>query len=128
MRIRVEVYRDAAGLYTPSGNSAGYLIQCTPLDEINYTLNKKGLSIGVFTDVKKQVNIFSSFKTSNALHNTLAGIYCKENAFDDCLIENDKNHIIEGFHSNLFLVKGDNLLYSCARSRMCRWCNAKANT
>ncbi len=36
---------------------------------------------------------------------TLAAIYRKENGFDDCLLINEKNALVESVSSNLFIVK-----------------------
>ena len=118
VRIKLEVYRNSEGLYKPLSNRAGYLLHCTPLEAGSYEFNKKGLQLGLFTEIKKQVNCFSAFKTSNSLINVMAGIYCKDQGLDDCLIINEQNVIIEGFHSNLFLVKG-NTLYTPPLSQGC---------
>jgi branched-chain amino acid aminotransferase len=36
----------------------------------------------------------------------LAGLYCKEQKQDDCLLQNGQGKIIESISSNLFLIKG----------------------
>lgn len=117
-RIRIEVFRDSEGIYKPLQNKVSYIIEAKPLDDEHYELNTKGLAIDVFKDICKPVNIFSSFKTSNALLNVIAGIWAKEQGLDDCLILNDKGHIIEGYHSNLFLVK-NNVLYTPSIEQGC---------
>src|ERR1700752_5193370 len=38
-RIRLTVYRDAGGLYTPSSNKMGYCMELLPADEPRYFLN-----------------------------------------------------------------------------------------
>ena len=48
-RLRLTVYRDSEGLYTPSQNKVGYPLEIQPLDEPRYFLNSKGLIIEVYT-------------------------------------------------------------------------------
>src|SRR6476661_10392860 len=42
-RLRFNVYRNAAGLYTPDQNKNGYSLEITPLDSPHYLMNAKGL-------------------------------------------------------------------------------------
>ena len=106
-RIRLTVFRNGAGLYTPETNSVSYLIEASPLDNGFYTYNKKGLLIGVFDKYHKPVLPYSGFKNANSLLNILGSIYKKENNFDDCLILNEKGKIIEALSSNLFWIKNN---------------------
>ena len=62
-------------------------INALPLKDI--ISDAKGLSIGAFSDLKKPLHPLSNFKTSNSLVNILAGIFAKENHFDDCFIYAD---------------------------------------
>ena len=41
-RLRLTVYRDSEGLYTPSINNMGYCMELQPVDEPRYFLNEKG--------------------------------------------------------------------------------------
>ena len=40
----------------------------------------------------------------------MAGIYARENKLDDCILLNEKGNIIEGISSNIFIIKGKNLI------------------
>ncbi len=100
-RARITVYRDSEGLYTPTNNNAGVVIEVSPL---NYLSNSE-INIGLFSEVKKHYSLFSRFKTLNCNINILAGVFKKENNFDDCLICNEKDNIIEAISSNIFIVK-----------------------
>ena len=108
-RIRITVYRDSKGLYTPEDNNFSFIIESTELKSEKFILNKKGIKIGLFKDVRLRYTEFSSIKTLNSLPYILAGIYKKENNLDDCLLLNSMNMIVEAISSNLFLVK-DNIL------------------
>jgi branched-subunit amino acid aminotransferase/4-amino-4-deoxychorismate lyase len=110
-RVRLTVYRQPGGLFKPTNNSISYLIETNPLDIDFYSLNDKGLHINIFEEIKKTPTALSPYKTCSSLINVLAGQYVKESRMDDCLICNDSGHIIEGYHSNIFIVK-NNILYT----------------
>ena len=105
-RLRLSVFRNSGGYYTPQTNESSYLITATPLEEDLYTLNKKGLKIDIFRDIHKPLNRFSNMKTANSLLYIMAGIKKSENGVDDMILVNEKGNLCEGIASNLFLVKG----------------------
>ncbi|MFC2103972.1 aminotransferase class IV [Bacteroidota bacterium] len=109
VRIRLTVFRNEGGKYTPSDNNISYLVETEFIENDHYELNQKGLIIDFFRDIKKPVNVFSNLKSANALLYVMTGIYAKENNLDDCIITNEKGNIVEGISSNIFLVKGDSI-------------------
>ena len=52
-RIRLTIFREDGGLYTPIGNKPQYLIEASPLETKAYELNKKGLLSSVFQEESK---------------------------------------------------------------------------
>lgn len=104
-RIRLTVFREAEGYYTPTANSISYLIETTPLVKGNYELNKKGLIIDTYNQIKKPINSLSNYKTLNSLIFVLSGIYKLENKLDDCIILNERNNVCESISSNIFIIK-----------------------
>jgi len=117
-RVKLTIYRDSGGLFKPLANNAGFLIETKSLENNFYRINEKGLYIDVFKEMKKPINSLSKYKTCSSLLNVMAGIYAKKNNIDDCLILNENEEIIEGYHSNLFLVK-NNILYTPPISSGC---------
>lgn len=109
-RIRLTIFRDSNGLYTPNQHNPAYIVECRPLEQDHYQLNQKGLSIDIYNKMVKQIGLLSSFKTANSLLNVMAGIYAREQGMDDVLVLNEKGNIIESTHSNIFLVKDNFLL------------------
>lgn len=109
-RIRLTVFRDEGGLYTPERNSISWLIESSVLETEKFVLNHKGLHIDIFDGVHKPVNILSNLKTNNALVFVLAGIHRKENNLDDCLILNQYGRITESISSNVFLLVDQKLI------------------
>ena len=106
VRLRLTVFRKEGGLYTPVCNEISYLLESAPLEEEKFILNRRGLIIDVYPDLQKPVNILSNLKTTNSLFFIMAGIYCKENSLDDCILLNENGRLAESLSSNLFVVKG----------------------
>ncbi|MCB8964626.1 MAG: aminotransferase class IV [Bacteroidales bacterium] len=117
-RIRITVFRDTDGLYTPNGNTAGMLIQTQEMGTNFYELNKQGYLIDIYTDIKKPINKLSSVKSCNALLFVKAGLYRKANELDDCIILNEENRVAETVSSNIFIVKG-NTIYTPSLAEGC---------
>jgi branched-subunit amino acid aminotransferase/4-amino-4-deoxychorismate lyase len=102
-RVRITVFRNSGGLYTPDTNQVSYLMTCSGLKTLYYCLNSKGLTINLYDEITKPVNKLSVLKTTNALLFVKGSIFRKKNNLDDCLILNQYNHIIESLSSNIFL-------------------------
>ncbi len=107
VRIRLSVFRNEGGKYTPTDNNVSYIAETEYIENDHYELNHKGLLIDIFKGIKKPVNVFSSLKSANALLYVMAGSYAKEKKLGDCILLNDKENIVESISSNIFLVKGD---------------------
>jgi branched-subunit amino acid aminotransferase/4-amino-4-deoxychorismate lyase len=110
-RVRLTIYRNDGGLYTPDTNEVSYFIEADRLDESNYMLNPKGFTIDQYAEFKKQQHILSNIKSANSLLYVMASINKKQLGLDECLLLNDKHYIIEGISSNIFAVK-NGVLYT----------------
>src|SRR6185436_2096382 len=104
-RIRLLVFRNEGGYYTPADNSVSFAITAEKSETESYLFNKKGLRIDLFPETLKLKNPLSNFKTTNSSIYTLAGIYAKQNRLDDCLILNSDGNIADAVSSNIFIVK-----------------------
>lgn len=108
-RVRLEVFRNEGGYYSPASNEVSFLIQVEPMKEKEYVMNETGLKIDIYKELKKPVNKLSPFKTSNALLHVLAGIYKTGNHLDDCIILNTGERVCEAIGSTVFMIKGEQL-------------------
>jgi branched-chain amino acid aminotransferase len=117
-RLRLTVFRDAEGLYTPSQNKNGWCLELQPLDEPRYFLNTKGLIMDIFPDLKKATGYLSNIKTCNSLLYVMAGIYKTQNKLDDVFLLNHDGFLCEASSSNVF-VRYQNHLYTPALSEGC---------
>ena len=117
-RVRLTIFRSEGGLYQPSDNSPGYLIEIIPLENNYFELNENGLHVDLFPDIKKPVNKLSIYKTCNSLLYILASAWAVKNKLNDALIVNDKGNIIEATSTNLFIVC-NGVLYTPALTDGC---------
>lgn len=107
-RIRLTVFRNEGGYYSPETNDISFLIESTELDS-TYLLNQKGFWVDVYTDIKKSINKLANIKTGNALLYVMAGLAKQSMKLDDCFIINEKGIICESINSNIFIVKNGTL-------------------
>ncbi len=105
-RVRMQIYRNEGGLYTPEQYDVSYVMYLLPAVTDDYWINQAGLKVNIFPDVRKTRSILSPFKTSNALIYVLAGLWKKQQGLDDCLIINDQGYVIESTSANYFIVRG----------------------
>jgi len=103
-RIRLEVYRNEGGYYTPTTNEVGFLIEAEPLKETEYVLNKTGLRVDLYNEAPKLLSKLSSVKSASALQHVMAGLHRKKSGYDDTLLLNIEGHIAEAVSSNVFIV------------------------
>jgi branched-subunit amino acid aminotransferase/4-amino-4-deoxychorismate lyase len=103
-RIRLTVFRNEGGYYTPETNDISFLIESEEI-EGQYELNQKGFWVDVYADLKKPVNKLSNLKTGNALLYVMAGLAKQSMKLDECFLINDAGAICESISSNVFIVK-----------------------
>lgn len=108
VRVRLTVFRQDGGYYTPETNDISFLIETEQLHS-NYALNQKGLWVDLYTDMKKPINKLSNIKTANALLYVMAGLSKQSMKLDECLIVNESGQICESISSNVFAVKNGTL-------------------
>lgn len=117
-RLRLTVFRDASGFYTPDKNKHGYTLEAVPLEAPYYQLNPKGLIMDIYPEIHKPINKLSNLKTCNALPYVMAGIYKEQMHLDEAFILNQNGFLCETISANVFLVyKGQ--IYTPALSEGC---------
>lgn len=117
-RLRLTVYRDAEGFYTPSQNKMAYCLELQLLDEPRYFINSKGLIMDIYTELPKPCNYLSNIKTCNSLLYIMAGLYKTQYKLDDVFLLNQNGFLCEAGSSNIF-VWYQNHLYTPALSEGC---------
>jgi branched-chain amino acid aminotransferase len=109
-RVRIAVYRE-------NNNAAGCVIEAVPLTE-PYALNKKGLTVGIYTEARKSCDAFSGLKSINYLPYVLANRFAEDKGLDEALVLNQYGTLCDGSKTNLFLVK-DQEIWTPAMDQGC---------
>lgn len=103
-KIRLFIFRESPGLYTPMGNRLGFFIEGVHLDSPYYPDSPETLNLGIYTEALKSADGIANCKTTSALIYVLAGVYKKENNWDDVVVLNHKQNVCEAVSSNIFAV------------------------
>lgn len=101
-RIRVNVFRQAGGLYAPKTNEIRFSIEARSL-AIDH---KEEIEIELFKDFQVSSGLLSTIKTNNRIINVLGSIYAKENGYQNCILINEKKEVVEALNANIFLITG----------------------
>jgi len=115
-RIRISVYRESGGLYTPTNNQPFYLVEYQSLKSDCWRWNKKGVILKFCPTVQLPITPWSGLKTSNSLPYILAGLWKQEQGIDDCILLNQSGFVAEASSSNVFYFKNKKLYTTTDKS------------
>jgi branched-chain amino acid aminotransferase len=115
LRIRMTLFRNFGKLYAPESDMSSYLIECEPLFSPLFNVVEK---LGIYEENRKSADAMSNLKSGNSLIYVLAKQFANSHGWDDALILNAHNHVIEATSSNLFMVK-NNEIYTPPLSSGC---------
>ncbi|MBO7462902.1 MAG: aminotransferase class IV [Bacteroidales bacterium] len=110
--ITIMVFRADFTPKSISPDPIEYAVQCEALDELGFSLNSKGLKIGVVNkDLSMTASTLSNFHTSdNEILRVAIRKQCFKDRLDDVMIINNAGHIVETANNgNIFIIKGDTL-------------------
>ena len=108
VRIKIQVWRQPGGLYTPTTNEVNVLITARPGNP--FAITEKART-GLYDAFRLSPSPVSAFKTLNALPYVLAGLYKTEHKLDDVILLDTNGHLAECIASNLFWY-ADETLYT----------------
>lgn len=117
VRVRLIVYRDGDGIYSPTSNKPAFVLQVQKMD-ILIRDKKLGLIVDLYNEIKKPYSDLSELKSNNSLVYVLAGNYKKKFDYDEVFILNQEGFLCEGLTSNIF-VYFDKVLYTPALNQGC---------
>jgi len=112
VRVKFSVYRDSEGLYTPEKNEVGFFISIKKIDSPFYLLNNfqdNSYRIELYKDHYLPNDLLATLKSNNRALNVLAGIFAKENEYNNLLLLNTEKKVVEAINGNVFLVKGNTI-------------------
>jgi branched-chain amino acid aminotransferase len=104
-RIRLTIYRDSSGLYTPTELQSGWhlTIKELALEEAETIDHVKAV---VFSGMRKDNSWVSRIKTTSSLLYVMAGIHAVSCNKDESIILNSEGRIVESHTSNIFICNG----------------------
>lgn len=108
-RVRLTVFRDQGGHYTPTSTDVSYIIEASALETPFYTSSQQPYEVELFKDHYLDAGLLSTIKSSNKLVNILAGVFASENGYQNCLLLNQHKNVIEASNGNLFLIKNNTI-------------------
>ena len=101
--VRISVYRNSKGKYFPLENTSSILINSR--NDINDVFVERSfINIGYYKENLKSPSSLSNLKSLNSLLYIMASKYANENNFDDVILFNTNNNIIETTNSNIFIL------------------------
>ena len=109
-KARLIVWRKPGGLYGSAGRSVDYLLECEPIENNEFQLNPKGLTVNVFQELSINPAPQSHYKTTNAIPYVMASNWVTETGMDDALMLDTDGNIAEATSSNLFMLIGEKLV------------------
>ena len=107
-RIKIQVWRQPGGLYTPATSQTNYLITARAGHPFAITQKPK---ISIYDTFRLHNSPVSAHKTLNSLPYVLAGIYKVQQQLDDVLLLNTAGYLAECQAANLFWLT-DNVLHT----------------
>jgi branched-chain amino acid aminotransferase len=103
-RLKLLVYRDADGYYKPESDNLEWLIMTNGMEHSEFAWNNKGFQVGLYTAIKKPMNLLAEIKSTSALMYVLAARDARINGWDEIFLLNDAGFLCEGSSSSVFLV------------------------
>jgi branched-subunit amino acid aminotransferase/4-amino-4-deoxychorismate lyase len=110
-RVRITFFRKSQGFYSPRNNDLGYIIEAEATPENNFLLNPAGKTVDIYTELRKDINRLSIYKTLNAQLYVMSSLWAREKGYDEALVQNNKGAVIESTSSNIFIVS-NGVLYT----------------
>ena len=102
--VKLHFSRDSKGKYMPFSSEVNLLIITNKGEGFNVV---KPVKLCFYTDEIKTKSKLSTIKSCNALVSVLSSIYARGNNFDNAILFNTDDNVIECFNSNIFIVKED---------------------
>ncbi|MEY3399413.1 MAG: hypothetical protein RL220_2007 [Bacteroidota bacterium] len=117
-RLRITFFRKSLGFYAPRTNDLGYIIEGEALPENSFLINVSGKTVDIYTDLRKDINKLSMFKSVNAQLYVMSSLWAHDKGYDEALIQNNRGAVIESTSSNIFIVS-NGVLYTPALEDGC---------
>jgi 4-amino-4-deoxychorismate lyase len=98
-KLRLTIWRNSDGLYTPDDDKTHYLLT---IESFDFSKNSFIKNVGISTKTINYLSPVSRFKTLSAIKYVIAGIEKKEKKLDEIILLDFQGHVSETMSSNLF--------------------------
>jgi len=109
-RVRLTVFRNEGGFYTPTNNTVSFVVVAKALENKRYEHYSDRFEVDLYKDFVVSKQLLSTLKTCNKLIEVTASIFAKENQLDSCLLINDEKNVVEATNGNLFMLMGNTVM------------------
>lgn len=109
-RVRMAVYRNDGGKYSPLTNEVSYVISAEGIQDPFFVLNNNTYWIELFKEHYMNTGLLSTLKTNNRVLNVVGSIYAGENEVDNYVLLNHNKHVVEVLSGNIFMVQGRSII------------------
>ncbi len=103
-KLRLMIWRDSAGLFTPTNENTHYLMT---LDPAIFDKRPSKIHAGFSKSIVNYPTPISKYKTMSAAQYVLAGIEKKERSLDEIILADHQGFVSETLSSNLFWKMND---------------------
>lgn len=103
-RLKLLVYRDSSGFYMPATDEPKYQITTSNIAHDTFLWNTKGLQTGLYSAIKKPINLLAKIKSTSALLYVMAAREARQHGWDEIFLLNELGHLCEGSSSSVFVV------------------------
>jgi branched-chain amino acid aminotransferase len=131
-RVRITFFKNYSDLFEINSNKLNYAIQAWEIEKTLPLLNQNGISLGIYTQAKKNYDDFSEFKTSSHITYSMGAQWAKQNKYNDALIFNSFNNVVDSCIANVFIIKNKKIYTpkitdGCIKGVMRDWIIANEN-
>ncbi len=109
-RVRLTVFRNEGGFYSPTDHSASFVIQANELPNQLYSIADNYFEVDLYKDFVVTKQLLSTLKTNNKIIQITASVFAQENQLDSCLLINEDKNVIEAANGNLFMLLNNQLI------------------
>ncbi len=104
-RLRLTIFRSGAGDYFSSGQQPEFLMELNALDGF-YEVRSPLQRVGIYKGMRKDFSPLSAVKSLAAQPYVLASLYAAKRGWQDALLFNSKQQVVEATRANVFLLRG----------------------
>lgn len=110
--VTIMVFRSSYTQLSTQPDTIEYVVYCEPLPELGYTLNERGLRLGLIDAMPFTASPMSNYCTHDySVQRIVLHKKCLKANLDEAIITNASGHIVETAGSgNIFFIKEDTLI------------------